>query len=104
MFPNLRTSFPAAADCDDPDLGPLVETFLSDLPYRMEQLRSLAVANSALAAAALRLETAFESYGLGQLAPGARRIAQTVAAGASTEEIAAAVDDLADLCRQIDVR
>jgi histidine phosphotransfer protein HptB len=86
----------------DPDLAPLVELFVEDLPDRAEMLLDRLQASDAegLRHVAHQLTGAAGSYGFHDITAEAAVVEQTIVAGRSEEEVIAAVNSLIDLCRR----
>jgi len=86
----------------DPDLAPLVELFVEDLPDRAEMLldRLQASDREGLRRAAHQLTGAAGSYGFQDITHRAAVVEQKLGGMAAEEEVAAAVNALIDLLRR----
>jgi histidine phosphotransfer protein HptB len=87
----------------DPDLGFLVELFVSEIPERLEQmLADLEAANWAgLQHIAHQLKGAAGSYGFNEVTPFADLVETLASQRESEERILAAVTSLIAVCRQM---
>ncbi len=86
----------------DPDLAPLVELFVEDLPDRAEMLLDCLQASdrNGLQRAAHQLTGAAGSYGFQDITQKAAIVEQKLGAMAAEEEVIGAVNSLIDLLRR----
>lgn len=86
----------------DPDLALLVELFVEDLPDRAEMLldRLQASDSEGLRLVAQQLIGAGGKCGFDDISAEARELEQSLSAGASEEQVVAAVNALIDMCRR----
>ena len=86
----------------DPDFAPLVDWFIQELPNRIATLEEkLAGADwDGLRQAAHQLKGAGGSYGFEAITPAAGHLEAAVVKGEPEEQIRAAIEALADICRR----
>ena len=86
----------------DPDLGPIVELFVLEMPAKIRVLVEMLDRDdwAQLRILAHQLKGAAGSYGFWPISSAAARLEDTVRRSRPTEEIAGAVDQLVDLCNR----
>lgn len=91
---------------DDPDLGPLVEMYVSEMPDRMATLlrRFSSGDLSGLATTAHQIKGAAGSHGFDQVTPFAARLEVVAREKRPEHEVRAALDALVDVCRRLRYR
>jgi HPt (histidine-containing phosphotransfer) domain-containing protein len=84
----------------DPDMLPLVEAFVAELPHRLEAIRdSLRLEDfDALARLSHQLKGAAGSYGFPSITEASKRLEESVRMHADLETISQDLSELADLC------
>ena len=87
----------------DPDLGELVELFVSEVPDRIAMLEKAWAARDleALGCAAHQLKGAAGSYGFEGLTPSLHRLDSSVRGQQAEEEISAALTDVIETCLRV---
>jgi HPt (histidine-containing phosphotransfer) domain-containing protein len=87
----------------DPDLGELVEMFVSEMPARLESLLSLYDSGnmSELRRLAHQIKGAAGSYGFHSLSPAAARLEASLKSERPEEQIKHEIDELVALCSRI---
>ena len=103
MNDTRKTSEPIYSTlAEDPDLGPIVEMFVEEMPGRIAGLLAWLESGNKeeLRRAAHQLKGAAGSYGFQPITPAAARLEETIRQGSSEEEIHRAVGELVDLCRR----
>jgi histidine phosphotransfer protein HptB len=91
---------------DDPDLGPLVEMYVSEMPDRLGTLlrRFSSGDLNGLATTAHQIKGAAGSHGFDQVTPYASRLEVAAREQRPMHEVGAALDALVDLCRRLRYR
>lgn len=91
---------------DDPDLGPLVEMYVAEMPERMATLlgRFSSGDLSGLATTAHQIKGAAGSHGFGLVTPYAANLEIAARERRSMPEVRAALDALVDICRKLRYR
>jgi HPt (histidine-containing phosphotransfer) domain-containing protein len=87
----------------DPDLGELVELFVSELPDRIETLeKNYETANwDELRRTAHQIKGAAGSYGFHALTPAAAKLEAAIKGERGEDQITADLNELLDLCRRV---
>jgi HPt (histidine-containing phosphotransfer) domain-containing protein len=88
---------------NDPDLGELVDLFVSELPERVGNLQSALDRGDSeeLGRYAHQLKGAAGSYGFGQLTPALKRLELLGREQATEEALRAALEEVKDLCARV---
>ncbi len=87
----------------DPDLREIVEMFVSEMPDRISQMVDVMEKEDweGLKRLAHQLKGAAGSYGFEPLSPTAAELENTIADGASEEDIKASLEELVKMCRRV---
>lgn len=98
---NLEPIFSTLAA--DPDLGPIVDLFVEEMPRRILDLleRLQASDGAGLRNVAHQIKGSAGSYGFPRISPAAALLESALQAPRSPGEIHALVHDLVDLCRSV---
>lgn len=91
---------------DDPDLGPLVEMYVAEMPDRIATLVSRFSSGdlNGLATTAHQIKGAAGSHGFDQVTPFAARLEVAARERRPEDEVRAALDELVGVCRRLRYR
>lgn len=87
----------------DPDLGELVELFVTEIPDRVARLHEAWNSSDleALGRSAHQLKGAAGSYGFEELTPALQRLDHSVRCEKPEDEITAALEEVSELCERV---